>query len=287
MHASLLARSVPAGGRRAVSIEELEGVTYGPYAYRTDPEKVGEYADIAGAERSAETAPTSLAGALLFTVAPHLLSDPRARDATASVIHGDQSFTWHGPIPLGAELGVTGTVARVRERGGVFFTVFELAVDLAGSKLLTGSSTFLMSGAGAAPGGGEPERAEPEPNVGSRSEVSGTIGDEATLLGSFSASRADLVRYAGASRDWNPIHWDHDAAVAAGLPGVVVHGLLQSAWVTEAAVRLGLRPSAARFRYRRPMGAGVEARLTGARRGLGAALELVDASGAFLTATFE
>ena len=24
-------------------------------------------------------------------------------------------------------------------------------------------------------------------------------------------------RYAAATRDWNPIHWDHDSAVAAGL----------------------------------------------------------------------
>ena len=286
MHASLLSR--PAGvGRPAVSIVELEGVTYGPFAYRTDPEKVGEYADLAGAEQSAETAPASLAGALLFTVAPHLLSDPRAGDAAAAVIHGDQAFTWYLPIPLGVELGVTGTVARVRERGGVFFTVFELAVDLGGTKLLTGSSTFLMSGAGTAPGGGEAERDEPEPNVGSRSEVSGAIGDEVSVLGTFAASRTDLVRYAGASRDWNPIHWDHAAAVAAGFPGVVVHGLLQSAWVIEAAVRLGLRPAAARFRYRRPMGDGVEARLTGVRRGAGAAFELADASGAFLTATVE
>ena len=72
----------------------------------------------------------------------------------------------------------------------------------------------------------------------------------------FGASRADLIRYAGATRDWNPIHWDHRSAVAAGLPGIVVHGLLQSAWILRSVVT-GLEGTAplasARFRYRAPL----------------------------------
>ncbi|MEX1004360.1 MAG: MaoC/PaaZ C-terminal domain-containing protein [Acidimicrobiia bacterium] len=106
-------------------------------------------------------------------------------------------------------------------------------------------------------------------------------------MGRFSASRSDLVRYAGASRDWNPIHWDHEAAVGAGLPGVVTHGLLQSAWVIEAAVRAGIDVRSARFRYRRPLGAAVQATLSGTRRDLGAAFELGDDAGPFLTATVD
>ncbi|MFC0435588.1 MaoC/PaaZ C-terminal domain-containing protein [Kutzneria buriramensis] len=38
--------------------------------------------------------------------------------------------------------------------------------------------------------------------------------------------RADLVRYAGASGDFNIIHWNARAAVAAGLPDVIAHGML-------------------------------------------------------------
>jgi acyl dehydratase len=33
------------------------------------------------------------------------------------------------------------------------------------------------------------------------------------------------VRYAGASGDFNPIHWSDSAARAAGLPGVIAHGM--------------------------------------------------------------
>ncbi|MFZ0529781.1 MAG: MaoC/PaaZ C-terminal domain-containing protein [Propionicimonas sp.] len=39
-------------------------------------------------------------------------------------------------------------------------------------------------------------------------------------------TRADLVRYAGASGDFNPIHWSNPAAAALGLPDVIAHGML-------------------------------------------------------------
>ncbi len=35
----------------------------------------------------------------------------------------------------------------------------------------------------------------------------------------------DIVRYAGASGDFNPLHHDHDAAVAAGFPGIFSMGM--------------------------------------------------------------
>ena len=38
--------------------------------------------------------------------------------------------------------------------------------------------------------------------------------------------RARLVRYAGASGDLNPIHWDEAFATRVGLPGVIAHGML-------------------------------------------------------------
>ncbi|MDK3256325.1 MaoC family dehydratase [Blastococcus capsensis] len=39
-------------------------------------------------------------------------------------------------------------------------------------------------------------------------------------------TRADLVRYAGASGDFNPIHWSDRVAASVGLPGVIAHGML-------------------------------------------------------------
>ncbi len=39
-------------------------------------------------------------------------------------------------------------------------------------------------------------------------------------------TRATLVRYAGASTDFNPIHWSDRAASDLGLPSVIAHGML-------------------------------------------------------------
>lgn len=43
---------------------------------------------------------------------------------------------------------------------------------------------------------------------------------------SFHLTRDSLVRYAGASGDFNPIHYRDDVAQSVGLPGVLAHGML-------------------------------------------------------------
>jgi acyl dehydratase len=51
---------------------------------------------------------------------------------------------------------------------------------------------------------------------------------------SFTVTRADLVRYAGASGDFNPIHWSDRVATTVGLPGVIAHGMYTMALVARA-----------------------------------------------------
>lgn len=41
----------------------------------------------------------------------------------------------------------------------------------------------------------------------------------------YRVRREDLVRYAGASGDFNPIHWDPVVATSVGLPDVIAHGM--------------------------------------------------------------
>lgn len=47
-------------------------------------------------------------------------------------------------------------------------------------------------------------------------------------------TRPDVVRYSGASTDFNPIHYSDRVAKQIGLPGVVVHGM----WTMGAALRI-------------------------------------------------
>jgi acyl dehydratase len=52
-----------------------------------------------------------------------------------------------------------------------------------------------------------------------------TVGD-VVAGGHFPLSRDSLVRYAGASGDFNAIHYRDDVAASVGLPGVLAHGML-------------------------------------------------------------
>ena len=47
-------------------------------------------------------------------------------------------------------------------------------------------------------------------------------------------TRADLVRYAGASGDFNVIHWNERVATEVGLPGVIAHGMLTAGLAARA-----------------------------------------------------
>lgn len=221
---------------------DLEGRTFGPKPLAVTADRVAAYVEATGdgADRWIDHAPPGFASAALFVVAPELLTLLSGR----SVVHGEQTFAWHRPLRTGFDLDVIGTVARFRERGGVVYVGFDLEAGDADGAVVTGSSLFLLSGE-TSPLDAAPLESEPP------HDEDGAPGAEQR-----GASRATLVRYAAATGDWNPVHWDHDAAVAAGFPGVVVHGLLQAAWALQAASahRTGPKPvRTARFRFRAPL----------------------------------
>ncbi|MEV6787972.1 MaoC family dehydratase [Streptomyces sp. NPDC051098] len=76
------------------------------------------------------------------------------------------------------------------------------------------------------------------------------VGTELPAQG-FPVTRATLVRYAGASGDFNPIHWNEKFATEVGLPDVIAHGMFTMAeavrvvtdWVGDpgAVVEYGVR----------------------------------------------
>lgn len=62
--------------------------------------------------------------------------------------------------------------------------------------------------------------------------------------------RATLVRYAGASGDFNPIHWDEGYAQSAGFPGVFAHGMLTAGILAGYLTRWLGSDSVRRYRVR-------------------------------------
>lgn len=71
------------------------------------------------------------------------------------------------------------------------------------------------------------------------------VGDELPER-SLVVDRAQLVQYAGASGDFNPIHWNPEFARMVGLPGVIAHGMFTMALVARAVAEWAGDPGAVR-----------------------------------------
>jgi acyl dehydratase len=230
-------------------INRLLDHKFGPYRLDVTPELVAEYVDATGdnPKRWTDVAPPGLFSAAFFQAAPDFFGHPDAADLAQSVIHVDQHCRWLHPTPIGAHWSVTGRMTAVRQRSRLFFVSF--AVDIAdgmGEPLLESTATLLMTD-GPAPAELQAERKEMKWQKRKENHVPPFT--EVPIL--KSASREDLVRYLAVTKDFNPIHWDHQAARKAGLPGIVNHGLLGSAWLLQA---VGEREvTEARFRYRSPV----------------------------------
>ena len=250
--------------------------TFGPRNLWISPDGVLDFVEATGDDprRWVTAAPPGFMSVALFAVAPDLLGLLYEH----SVIHGEQSFTWDRALSVRTELKVTGRVTRARERSGVHFITFEMEVADEEGRVATGSALFLAAGE-SNPASAEHERTEPEAT---------DRGDPAN--DQFSASRSDLVRYAAATRDWNPIHWDHISAVTAGLPGVVVHGLLQACWALRHATvgASGDRPLAsARIRFRTPLLPANPVTVTSNQDGSTINISLTDDADEYITARVE
>lgn len=233
---------------------DLVGQLVGPVDVAITGDRVSLYADVTGDDvhRWSSEAPPGFGSVLLFAVADEFLYHPKTIDFTATLMHVDQSFTYVRPVRVGSVQTVEGTVTRVRERAGSFFVTFEATARDDGGVTLESVSTFLLSDQQAPPP--DTERAEPPVRKAGLNEAT----DEGWLR---SASRDDLVRYSAATRDFNPFHWDHDAAVGAGMPGVVVHGLLMFAWMAQAAAAGG-RVLSTKVRFRNALFPGEQAMVT-------------------------
>jgi 3-hydroxybutyryl-CoA dehydratase len=244
---------------------DLEGQALGPVSVHLAPDRVSFFVEATGddADTTRPGAPPGFAAVLLFAVADLFLYHPKVVPFTATLLHLDQSFTYPAPMRVDATITMEGTITRVRERSGSFFVTFVAhGIDDAGVKVLESTSTFVLS-----------DQRAPAPAV-TIDEPAARFRAEASE-GQRSASRHDLVRYAAATRDFNPLHWDHDVAVEAGLPGIVVHGLLMFAWMLQAAERASAgRVTEARVRFRSALHAGDLADVSAVVDGDSVAMEL-------------
>lgn len=77
------------------------------------------------------------------------------------------------------------------------------------------------------------------------------VGDNMPTLVKEPITLTQLVKYAGASGDFNPLHFDNEFAKSAGMGGVIAHGMLVMGFAGQAITnwipRKNLRAFSARF----------------------------------------
>ncbi len=145
------------------------------------------------------------------------LNDRSTGVTYSKMLHAEQGLRMHSILPPHGEIvsrtKIDGIVDKGADAGAVIYTSREIADSNSGAKLATVSSTYFCradGGFGGSPSGGRVPAATPE-----------RAADMIEEIPSHPNSGL-LYRLNG---DWNPIHVDPDAAVAAGFPGPLLHGL--------------------------------------------------------------
>lgn len=237
---------------------ELQDQKLGPVEVALTADRIAFYVDATNdnADRWGDQAPPGFASVLLFAVADLFLYHPKVVPFTATLLHLDQTFEYFRPMRSDSTIVMAGTITRVRERAGSFFVTFDATGTDGGVDVVRSVSTFVLSDQKAP----RSDSVRDEPPARERGSNAG---------GSRSASRHDLVRYAAASRDFNPLHWDHGVAVEAGLSGTVAHGLLMFAWMMQEASKAADDAAIvrAKVRFRSALLPGQQAEVTAVRDG--------------------
>ena len=77
------------------------------------------------------------------------------------------------------------------------------------------------------------------------------VGDRFTIKRTF--TEADMITFAGITRDYNPVHYDERFAAVKKFNGRICHGLLVAAMLTEIGGQIGWLASVMNFRFKKPV----------------------------------
>ena len=182
-------------------------------------------------------APPTFLITLSFATAEPLIADPDLGLDYSLVVHGEQRFELHRPVYAGDALDSEARLEAMRDAGRNELLSIVTEVSAGGERVATTTNTLVSRGT-AAPRATTAPTTPRRPDVPSYAEVE--VGT-ALPAQSFALQRADLVRYAGASGDFNVIHWNERSRRPVGLPDVIAHGMLTMATAGPGRHRLGRR----------------------------------------------
>ena len=168
-------------------------------------------------------APPLLPVRLFHPLLEQVMTDERLNVDLLRVLHGEQDMRFHRPLEPKDLVAPRARITDIQKKasGEVMTVHFRL---MSAGELVSEADTvlFIKSEDGGGSGSGESQPAE-EP-------------DELVYQESQFVAENQPTVYAEASGDENPIHTDPKVAEAAGLPGVILHGLCTMAFASNAVV---------------------------------------------------
>jgi acyl dehydratase len=199
----------------------LVGKAYQPVEATVIAEQVQKYAAASGdgnpryAPGPGQVVPPVFPAVLAYPLLAMVASDPELGiDNPLMIVHGEHEFSYHRPLAIGAPLVLAPSLDRVEDKGrSAVFVVRVAASGTDGRAFVDQYATIFVRGGGS--GSVIPAREGVEAPSKGRRVVTFVREVESGMP----------VRYAEASGDHNPIHLDEAIARAAGLPGVINHGL--------------------------------------------------------------
>ncbi len=202
--------------------------------WKVTEDSVREYLRAAGDTLSAYcqhglTPPLALAARALGSLLQHM-------DLPPGAIHSLQEIVTLRPVPFGQHITGTVSLEPVKRRGGMEFLTAGFALkDEAGQDVLGGKTTVLVVDPNSFPTGGQ-ETADR--SALSRPGGPAVAGDEVSEEGALTSvvriiTQEQLNAYAQVSGDHNPLHLDPEFAATTQYGGIIAHGMLTLAFISE------------------------------------------------------
>ncbi len=155
--------------------------------------------------------------------------DPQYGIDWVKVLHAEQAFALHAPIPpVGKVRGVTrisGVEDKGADKGALVHQVKELYDEADGTHLASVRQTLMLRGNGGEGAFGKPEE-QPEALPEGNPDASVDI-----------ATRPGLALLYRLNGDWNPLHADPAVAAKAGFDRPILHGMCSLGLATRAIVQ--------------------------------------------------
>lgn len=227
-----------------MKLSELQGRSYPSFRYEVAREKVRELAAALGDAATPDTGP--LVAPPTFTILPALRWDRGVLTEGAlpdHLLHTGQTFVLHRPVEVGMALLCEQRIDRVVERSTVtLVTVTTACRDDSGP--VADLSTAIVVPATVTPDSAKAAARPEEVPAVAPPPADADPGTVVPLL-DVVVDQALVLRYAAASGDLNPLHWDAAHAARVSPTGAVVaHGMLALGLAASALARWAGSPAA-------------------------------------------